>query len=310
MNTLEHTRLMLSAAQEGMLAWVSDVFQRANITDYVVLDDFPERDDAPWLVARAYQVVPWPKVVETTSAVPLASPGGGTDESAQSVPDLWRQLGRAFGAAVDQLFPRPEGGSRTRVVATTALTDLPPALRAWYQSQPADAPEQWVVSEGRCRLPTLMWRPPLVVRVTALLMAGGRRKPGDAFAPGVAVLGAISVALNQHRTMRLRVAPIPSPEPLWSLIAALAEGVGGELAEDLTALAGRLTVPADYPVSLSPNTGPSGDDAYELMRALGRPLLPALHLAMHLPLGAGVELSPGTSPSFSTRGKDPSRGGR
>ena len=54
----------------------------------------------------------------------------------------------------------------------------------------------------------------------------------------------------------------------------------------------------------------AGDDAYDLMRALGRPLLPALHLFMHLPLGAGAELSPGTSPSFSTRGKTPAREGR
>ena len=309
MNSLEHAALMLTAAQEGMLAWTTDVLRRAGIEGYAVYDEFPESDASPWLVARAYQVVPWPKIVETSSPVPLAG-GAGSEDTAQSIPELWRQLGRAFGSAVDQLFPRPEGGNRTKIVATTALDDLPPPVRDWYTRQPEDAAEQWLVGGQRCRMPTLMWRPPLTVRVTALLMAGGRRAPGATHPPGIAALGVLSVALNQHRTMRLRVAPIPCSPELPSLCLAMAEGVGGALGEELTALAGSVTAPADYPVTLSPNTGPAGDDAYDLMRALGRPLLPALHLFMHLPLGAGAELSPGTSPSFSTRGKTPAREGR
>ena len=310
MNALEHSRLMLTAAHGGLLGWTADVLGRAGVDGYDVLDDFPPVDAAPWLVVRAYQVLPWPKIVETSSPIPLAGPSGSGDDRSLSIPELWRQLGRAFAQCVDRLFPRPDGGSRTRIVATTALADLPEPVRDWYRSQAGDGASQWIVGDSQCRMPTLMWRPPLTVRVTFLLMAGGRMPAGAQAVPGVAALGVLSVAMNQERTMRLRVAPIPADPGLWTLSRAMAKGVGGDLGDALTSLVDQLTVDADYPVSLTPTSGPSGDDVFDLMRALGRPLLPALHVAIHLPLGARAEFGPGSAPSYAARGKEPPQGGR
>ena len=310
MNALEHARLMLTAVQEGMSAWATQTFTRAGVTGYQVLDDFPDDLPSPWLVVRAWQVVPWPKMVETTNPIPLVGPSGSTDEGSQNIPDLWRQYGRAFSQAVDRLFPRPEGGNRSRVIATTALADLPAPVRSWYQAQSDTGEGLWLVGGQACRMPTLMWRPPLTVRVTCLLMAGGRAVPDTPYIPGIAALGVLSLAINQDRTMRLRVAPIPAVPELWTLTRAMADGIGGELGAELSRLLDLLTVPADYPVTMTPTAGPNGDDAFDLMRALGRPLLPALHVALHLPLGAGPELGPGTAPTYSTRGKDPNAGAR
>lgn len=300
MSALQQASALVAASHRCLIAWVRARVAEAGLPQVTVRAGAPRPGQGPTVSVLPYLVGPWPKVVETLSAVNLI---GGADDNGSTVPELWRRFGRALGAAVDASWPTVLAGGRSRPHPLPPLELLPEPLAAWYASQPEDpGPGAWRVStEGRpcARLPSLTWRPALNVRMSYLVLAGASGDEEDE-GLGLAALGALSVAMNMDRVLRVRMPSAPADPGLYSLASALADSVDEEIAEDLRTFAGQIQGEVDQRMSLVPGASRDGEEHFERLRSLGLPLQPCLHIALHAPLGAGPEFGPGSSPSVAT----------
>lgn len=119
--------------------------------------------------------------------------------------------------------------------------------------------------------------------------------------PGLSVIAA---GIHLERTIKATLPPLPIGEPMWTMCEAYAKSVGGELADRIRENAAYLQKPNEVHISVVPVHDLTNMDFANLMQALQRPLQPALNLALRLPLGAAVDLSPSVSPRFVPQAPD------
>lgn len=296
MNPLADAAALVQGAHEALLVWTRDALDAAGLSDLPVVAGADPDRESPCLAVVPTQVGPWPKTVETAPNINLL--GLGADETG-AVPEHWRRFGRALTQGVERCWPMIETGGRSRFHPNPPLDALPAPLAAWYRARPEDG--GWVLrADGRvcARLPGLSWRPALTLRVNYLfiVLRAGREDVGR----GLAALGALSLRLSLSRVLRLRQGPPATDPALGALAEALAASIGASPTDDLVSQLALLRGQVDHLLGLLPGASPSGEDLYELMRSLRLPLQPALPVALHLPLGAGPELNPGTAPSVAT----------
>lgn len=115
--------------------------------------------------------------------------------------------------------------------------------------------------------------------------------------PGLSVIAA---GLHLERTFTVRLPPLPVNPALWTMCQAYTDSVGGELGEKIQVSAKALQEEDSMSVQVVPVHDLTNMDFANLMQALQRPLQPALNLAVRMPLGAAVDLTPSVAPRFST----------
>lgn len=278
-------RAVVDSAHVALIAWTAAVLREADLPELEVLGEFPDPAAGPRgrLVLYPYRLEPWPKRAETSAPTRMLQ-----QRAAAAFPGAWGPLADGLTAGLERLLPRARGGA---LLPRPPLAALPPALAAWYRARG----EPWVDRSGgdadeRACLPTLGWRSPFVVRVFYLVLA--ETAPG-ARSPGVSALGALAMAVNAARTLPVEVPAAGEAAAVASFAEALAEA------------AAAIRAPATWPLTLVPFPELERDDVAALMRALGRPLQPALHVAVQVPLGAEPVFEPAGVAQVTTRPAPP-----
>lgn len=287
--SLAETRALLDLAHARLLAWSGELLAEADLPDMTVFGDFLAPGAPPpaggSLVLYPYRLVPWPKRVESSSPGRMLNP-----RAPSAFPGPWSTIAAELGAALDAVLPRSADG---RVLPRPPVARLPEPLAAWYR----DRGEPWLIGDD-ARLPSLGWRSPFVVRVYYLALAS---PAAGSRTPGVSALGALAVAINNDRTLPVEVPPDPVAVEVAGFVQALAACLPGGEAPALREAADAVCNPATWPLTLVPFPEIESEDVADLMRALGRPLQPVLHLAVQVPLGAGVVFEPSVQARMSTR---------
>ena len=308
MNPYEHTHVSMQRIHERLVHWVRDLLIKAGVESVQVYSRFlDEKTAGPHLVLLPYRLEPYPKNVESDPDIPLL----GTAVDRQGVvPDGWARLGELMTLCLDACYPRlPARGTHpARMRPLAPLDELPPPLRAWYKEQGDDGTtEAWmVVHNGKPhgRLPSLAWRRPLTIRASYLIMASDssmQARSVDAAMVSFAVpaLAVVCLGMQMERKLTVQLPPIGAPTSLVRLAALLGKSTGGELGEEIMALADAIQGEQISHVSVLPMGDLGEGELASVMRSLDRPFQPVVNLAVQVGLGGGPVFVPGLQPMFS-----------
>ncbi len=304
-----HVAHVVSEVHDQLVGWSRKILRSAGLETLEVYGQFPpEGTTSSYVVLFPYRLGPAPKVVETSQGMSLLGPKRAIPEKGSGVPWHWAELGRNLAEAMKLTFP-VVGASKgyPRPHPAPEIGMLPKPLQKWYKAQPEAGINSWTAPKGKAtlaRLPSLWWRPAFTMTTHYMAVAndGGRgtseRSSMDApiALPGLSVIAA---GLHLERTFKVRLPPLPVDPALWTMCDAYSKSVKGELGEKIMESAKALQEENLMSVQVVPVHDLTNMDFANLMQALQRPLQPALNLAVRMPLGADVALSPSVSPRFA-----------
>lgn len=317
MNPYTTARSTAEAVHTSVLTWARQLLDRADLTQVEVHGVFPPEDHPkPHTIVFPYRMTLWPKLVESTDAVPFLGQMRAPGAAVPGVPQPWADLAARMGTIIHRVLPpaSSKGGRPPRPASWNRLDELPLPLAKWYRAQPDKPNEDGVQWRGELDgavggvLPALSWRPAVKVRINYLVQV--LPGPGQA-SPASFTLGALSaITLGTHleRTIPVRLPEAPSVPGLETLVDAIAECGTPEEAVALRDNARDVFESRDQLVPLLPVESPAADDFAEIMRSLRRPMTPTLLLQVQIPLGGGPQLAPAASPQFDI--STPPRGGK
>lgn len=285
-----------------LIHWTQDLLLEAGVEGVGVYPRFQdERTSGDHVVVMPYRMSPWPKLVETDRPINLLA---RSTEPPSGVPRFWSSLGRLLRQGVDQCYEMGAAGGR--MLPAVPLEGLPAPLARWYRDGGTTGPHLWRLDKDGGeygRIPTLLWSRPLTIRTYYLILASdAASRSGDALDTfAVPALAVVTLGLQLRRSLSVSMPAVESGDDLEGFARAMAEACGGELGEQLMALVGELNTAQDHRVSVVPVPDLPSDDFANVMRSLDRPLQPAVHVAVQVAVGGGVQFGPGASPKLNQR---------
>ena len=313
-NPYVQTRILLSLTHERMMQWVRDILIQAGFSSVKVFGQFAEEEsDGAHIVVMPYEIGQWPKLQEPDEPILLL--GEGPERPIEGVDPRWVSLGVTLTPALRELFARKTPGRPVMIPPKIPIGDLPPNLRAWYDSQgEVEDAMSWVVDEGNgpaARLPSLRWQRGILIKTSYLVMASEDPMPEDmtraALVPfNVPSLGAILVGIQMHRSFLVRVPPGTMGPDALSYATALAKDLGdGPQADKLNDLVARISAPHDLRVAIRPLPNIQDEAFSNMMLSMNKPMQPVINMSVRVPVGGGPFFEPAVSPLFVNTLKAP-----
>lgn len=305
-----HISSVVGQVHNQLVGWTRNSLRLAGLETVEVYGQFPaDGTTATYVVLFPYRLGPAPKIVETSNGINLLGPKQPIPDKGSFVPRDWAELGRCLSEAMRLSFPiinAKRGYPRPHPAPTIDL--LPKPLQKWYSKQDPDAEMNWVARRGDgllARLPSMWWKPSFSMTIHYMAVAndGGRGTSQRTSMDAPIALPALSViasGLHLQRNIKVTLPPLPVAPEIWGMSKAFGESVGGELGDKILGLIDTLQSDDHMTVQVVPVHDLTNMDFANLMQALQRPLQPALNLAVRLPLGGFVEISPSVSPNIGT----------
>lgn len=273
MNDYQRASQVMREVHVALLSWAGGLLSSADLS----LSVGDRLDQAPDVLLLPTELGPWPRMVESNPDISLLN----SAERAPMVPPLWIELGALVAESLQQW---PRGKS-----PLWPIDEMPAPLSAWYAGQPAWRVEQEQRSFGRP--PALAWRRPLLVQTNYLALASADPLPA---------LGVLTLGLQKDPVLRVQIPPFELPPGLATWLTAIAQARGGAAEVRLMELLDQLQGRSELRVTLQPVTEVAIRDVAEVMRALGRPLQPMVHLMVRVPLGGGPIFEASVSANIRT----------
>lgn len=324
-----HAKRVTDNVHQTLIGWVGNLLKDAGMESVDVWGRFPpEGTVRSHLVLFPYRVGPEPKNLENARGGSIMRHEDYPSDRVGKIPRPWRELGRNLLSAVQILFP--EAGQidtprRQNTPPFPPVSELPPALRAWYEAQherekDKNANETFVVDYDGvlyARPPSLMWRPGVSVWAHYIAVAGdaGRGvsdRTSDAPPLSLAALSTLTLGIQMNRVLHVELPPAPFPPELNDYLVAIKDSLeevdhedAEELFEKFEDTMAALTRTTTYPFGVVPVHDLTMHEFALLTQALQRPLQAVLNFKMHYSFGDIPEFQPSSMVSMRDARRKP-----